>query len=56
MDFPMCSLIPFHYGFEAAMDHLNRWIRLPQFDIPIAMNTDKNEGQGIFSQLILQEC
>lgn len=82
-DFPMCSLIPFHYGFEAAMDHLNRWIRLnitppagipitvqqtdpdviierdslgnalggirlPQFDVPVAMNTGKNKGQNYF--------
>ena len=78
-DLPVCSLIPFHYGFAAALDHLNRWIRedispptgiqisvqqtkplvlierdklgnalggirLPQFAVPVAMNSGKNTG------------
>lgn len=82
-DFPLCSLIPFYYGFAAAMDHLNRWIRLsimppagipitvkqtnpvviierdtlgnalggirlPQFDVPVAMNTGKSAGSDFF--------
>jgi len=80
-DLPLYSEIPFYYGFSAAMDHLNRWIRekiapppgiqisvqqtepvviverdtlgnalggvrLPQFDVPVAMNSGKNAGES----------
>lgn len=80
-DLPRCSLIPFHYGFSSALEHLVRWIkegiippagiqisvkqtnpeviierdklgnalggiRLPQFAIPVALNSGKNSGQG----------
>ena len=80
-DLPICSLIPFYYGFSAAVDHLDRWIRekiippsgiqlsvqqtkpeviierdslgnglggirLPQFAVPVAMNSGKNTGEG----------
>lgn len=80
-DLPRCSLIPFHYGFAAALEHLVRWIkegvnppagvqisvrqteplviierdtmgnalggiRLPQFAVPVALNSGKNSGQG----------
>jgi len=80
-DLPRCSLIPFHYGFAAALDHLDRWItegvippsgvalsvlqnepqvildrdtlgnalggiRLPQFAVPVALNSGKNSGKG----------
>jgi hypothetical protein len=80
---PLCSVIPFYYGYAAAMDHLNRWIRekvvppagipisvlqtkpavilerdtlcnamggirLPQFDVPTAMNSGKNSGENFF--------
>ncbi len=80
-DLPRCSLVPFHYGFAAALEHLVRWItegvippagvqisvhqtepevilerdtlgnalggiRLPQFAVPVALNSGKNSGQG----------
>jgi hypothetical protein len=81
-EMPLCSVIPFYYGFSAALDHLNRWIRekiappsgiqlivqqtqpavileqdtlgnvlggirLPQFAVPIAMNSGKNAGESV---------
>jgi hypothetical protein len=80
---PLCSVIPFYYGFSAALYHLDRWIRektvppagipitvrqtepnviidrdtlgnalggirLPQFDVPIAMNSGTNTGESFF--------
>jgi hypothetical protein len=80
---PLCSEIPFYYGFSAALDHLNRWIRekiippagiqisvqqttpvvilkrdtlgnvlggirLPQFDVPVSMNSGENAGKSFF--------
>lgn len=80
-EMPLCSVVPFYYGFSAALDHLNRWIRedilppagiqitvqqtnptviigrdtlgnakggirLPQFAVPVAMNSGTNSGQG----------
>ena len=76
---PLCSVIPFYYGFSAALNHLNQWIRekiappagipitvqqtqpvvilerdtlgnvsggirLPQFAVPVAMNSGINAG------------
>lgn len=84
-ELPLCSLIPFYYGFSVAIDHLNRWIRenivppagipisvmqtkpeviiprdtlgnalggirLPQFAVPIAMNSGINAGENFFCQ------
>lgn len=80
-DFPMCSVVPFYYGYAAAIDHMNRWIRtgkvppaglqmtyvqtqptvvlrrdtignamdgirLPQFDVPVSMNSGVNSGKN----------
>lgn len=80
-ELPLCTVIPFYYGFAAALDHLNKWIRektvppagiqisvqqtkpeviiardtlgnalggirLPQFAVPVAMNSGKNAGES----------
>ncbi len=81
-ELPLCTVIPFYYGFAAALDHLDRWIRekivppaglqiavqqtkpdviikrdtlgnalggirLPQFAVPVAMNSGKNAGPTV---------
>lgn len=85
-ELPLCTVIPFYYGFSAALDHLNRWIReniippagiqisvmqtsptviverdtlgnavggirLPQFAVPVAMNSGTNTGENFYCKV-----